>query len=66
LVEEERRRGLKPGLIFNGLRGPKGPLFHGSTGKSEFFQQTAKLVSGSGKGTVDDDPDLIIGLQKSD
>jgi hypothetical protein len=28
LVEEKRRRGLKPRLIFNGLRGLKGPLFH--------------------------------------
>jgi len=31
--------GLKPRLIFNGLRGPKGPLFHGSTDKSEFFSK---------------------------
>src|SRR5579872_1472590 len=36
MVGEKRRRGLKPRLIFNGLRGPKGPLFHGSTDKSEF------------------------------
>jgi len=39
LVEGKRRRGLKPRLIFNGLRGPKGPLFHGSTDKSEFFSK---------------------------
>jgi hypothetical protein len=32
-------QGLKPRLIFNGLRGPKGPLFHGSTDKSEFFSK---------------------------
>jgi hypothetical protein len=47
LVGEKRRRGLKPRLIFNGLRGPKGPLFHGSTDKSEFF---SKLFSRPGMG----------------
>ena len=30
---------LKPRFIFNGLRGPKGALFHGSTDKSEFFSK---------------------------
>jgi hypothetical protein len=39
LVAEKRRRGLKPRLIFSGLRGPKGPLFHGSADKSEFFSK---------------------------
>jgi hypothetical protein len=32
-------QGLKPRLIFNGFRGPKGPLFHGSTDKAEFFSK---------------------------
>jgi hypothetical protein len=36
-AEEERPPGLKPPVILQGLRGPKGPLFHGYPHILEFF-----------------------------
>jgi hypothetical protein len=38
LPNENDHQGLKPEHISNNLRGPEGPLFHGSTYISEFFR----------------------------
>jgi len=36
-ADKKRPPGLKPMMIQSGLRGPEGPLFHGSAGFREFF-----------------------------